>query len=379
MIVARALRKAAIVGAALVLVAAAVVVAFLQHPQFGRLPSGNALHQLEASRHYWDGIFHNEVDTTIDTDPGTGFVASDGKARRPATQIPAVKTSIKDLDPNADLVIWLGHSSYYVQLAGKRILIDPVFTDNASPVWHTNNSFAGTNIYSADDFPEIDYLLISHDHYDHLDYPTVKSLMPKVRHVVAGLGVGSYFRGWGYPADKVVDADWRQIIAADDLEIVVTPARHYSGRLFEKNKTLWVGYVVKSKSRRLFFSGDSGYGPHFAEIGKQYGPFDWVALDDGQYDRRWANVHMNAEQAGQAADDLHAAAFTPGHVGRFSLAPHAWDEPLEQSEVEAKRRHYALWTPAIGSPMYLDGRSQKFGTWWRAPGHVPAPTEASFN
>ncbi|MBE2321402.1 MBL fold metallo-hydrolase, partial [Solirubrobacter sp. CPCC 204708] len=170
---------------------------------------------------------------------------------------------------------------------GKRLLIDPVFSTSAAPLPWVNAAFPGTSIYSAADMPEIDGLLISHDHYDHLDYPSIQSLQPKVKEVIVGLGVGAHFEAWGYDTRQVHEADWNDSLQlGPDVQVVVTPARHFSGRTFTRDRSLWVGFALLSPHRRLFVSGDSGYGPHFAEVGQKYGPFDWVALDAGQYDPR---------------------------------------------------------------------------------------------
>lgn len=357
--------------ATVVVVLALAAIAFQHLPRFGQLPQGERLTRIEHSANYVAGIFKNQIDTPLQTTDQSEFsmlmerFEREKGHPRPPGPIPVVKTNLKALDAKQDIVVWLGHSSYYVQLAGYRILIDPVFSENASPIPRTNLAFEGTSIYTADDVPAVDFLLISHDHYDHLDYPTVLALKDKVAHVVVGLGVGAHFERWGYPLAKIHEADWYDKVSlAEGLDIDVTPARHFSGRTFDRNKSLWVGFALISPQRRFFFSGDSGYGPHFAEIGKRYGPFDWIALDTGQYDPRWANVHMNPEQASQAAVDLRTKVLTPGHIGRFSLAPHDWDDPFKRIAAASAGRDYALWTPLIGRPIYFDGRRQSFDHWW---------------
>jgi L-ascorbate metabolism protein UlaG (beta-lactamase superfamily) len=213
--------------------------------------------------------------------------------------------------------------------------------------------------------PPIDLLLITHDHYDHLDYSSIRALQPKVKKVLTGLGVGAHFEAWGYDLQAVHEADWYSTFTiAGTLKIHTTPARHFSGRALTRDQSLWVGFALVTPERRLFFSGDSGYAPHFSEVGQRYGPFDWVALDSGQYDPRWAHVHMNPEQAAQAAEDLRARALTPGHVGRFSISPHDWDDPFKRITAASQGRRYALWTPEIGRAVYLDGRVQTFTPWW---------------
>jgi L-ascorbate metabolism protein UlaG (beta-lactamase superfamily) len=349
------------------------VVIYLQHPLFGKLPHGERLARIAQSPNHVDGAFRNQLDTPMLTTDESQVSIMLGNAfgkkgnARPQAAIPAIKTDLKTLDAAQDLVIWLGHSSYFVQLGGRRILIDPVLSTNAAPVPMTNVAFDGTSLYAADDMPEIDFLLITHDHYDHLDYPSIQALQPKVKQVVAGLGVGAHVEAWGYDMQTVHEADWYEAIQrVPELQIHVTPARHYSGRTFTRDKSLWVGFALVSPQRRIFFSGDSGYAPHFAEIGQRYGPFDWVTLDTGQYDPRWANIHMNPEQAAQAAEDLQARAFTPGHAGRFSISAHDWDDPFKRITAASQGRSYALWTPEIGRPIHLDGRAQTFAPWWEA-------------
>lgn len=358
------------------------VIGYLQLPLFGALPSGERLARMSHSPNYVDGAFLNQIDTPMRTTEQSEWsmwtetiLGEEGQPRPPGA-LPSVKTDLKALDPAQDLVVWLGHSSYFVQLGGQRILVDPVFSTNAAPIPSVNRAFEGTSIYAAVDMPEIDALLISHDHYDHLDYPTIQALKPKVRQAIVGLGVGAHFGAWGYDLRAVREVDWEEIVRlTPQLQIHVTPARHFSGRTFTRDQSLWVGFALVSAERRILFSGDSGYAPHFAEIGKKLGPFDWVALDTGQYDPRWANVHMNPEQAAQAAEDLRAKALTPGHVGRFSISPHDWDDPFKRIANASQGRAYALWTPKIGQPVYLDGRTQSFTAWWQhgATGTQPRP------
>jgi len=358
----------------IILLGALGIIAYLQHPLFGKSPKGEHLVQLASSPHYIQGAFHNLVDTPmLTTDQSElalmwdNFVSKKTGNPVPPNAIPALKTDLSGLDKNQDLVVWLGHSSYYVQLSGQRILIDPVFSTYAAPVPWAVRAFDGTNLYHVQEMPEIDLLLITHDHYDHLDYPTIKALQSKVKQVITPLGVGAHFFAWGYDPDKVQETDWYQAVNySPSLQIITTPARHFSGRTFKRNQTLWAGFALLSTQRRIFFSGDSGYAEHFAEIGEKYGPFDWVTLDSGQYDLRWAFVHMNPEQSAQAADDLYAKAFTPAHVGRFSISAHDWDDPFKRITAASQGRNYQLWTPQIGQPLYLDGREQSFSAWWES-------------
>lgn len=358
---------------------------FVNQPQFGQQSTESSQDSIANSSHYYDGEFHNLTSTPVLSNDSSTFSIlirdffSRAKRLRPEILVPTIKTELKTLDRNTDQVIWLGHSSCFVQLNGKTILIDPVFSDYASPLPFINKTFAGTNIYSSDDMPDIDYLLITHDHWDHLDYSTVTALKAKVKHVVCPLGVGAHFYKWGYAQEHIHEADWYDRLALEkEITIHMLPARHYSGRLMSKNKTLWTGFALETGKRRLFFSGDSGYGPHFAEIGRKFSGFDLVFLDCGQYDPRWANIHMNPEEAAKAARELNAKVLLPAHVGRFTIAKHPWDEPFMRIAEASRKENIRLLTPCIGQTLNLEDERQRFSPWWVGAQQVaasPAPRE----
>jgi L-ascorbate metabolism protein UlaG (beta-lactamase superfamily) len=359
-------------GAAVVGLSACAV---LQHPTFGKLSQGARKAAIEASPNYRDGAFQNAIPTPTSTD-GTSFPVAMVRGLfepriptiRPATALPTVKTDLRSLPADQDTVIWLGHSSYYVQLAGRRILIDPVLSGNAAPFPGMVKAFEGTTIYTVADMPDIDYLLITHDHYDHLDDATIRGLLPRTRWAVAGLGIGAHLEHWGFPADRIREGDWFDVFRIDpEVAVHVLPARHYSGRTLTRNQALWVGFALEANGRRLFFGGDSGFGPHIAEIARRFDGFDLAVLDAGQYNPRWANIHMNPEEAAQAAEILGARAMLPAHVGRFALARHSWDEPFERVVAASQGRRYQLLTPRIGEPVRL-GSEQRFGAWWKPAG-----------
>jgi L-ascorbate metabolism protein UlaG (beta-lactamase superfamily) len=327
---------------------------------------------IERSPHYRDGRFQNLIPTPVLSEDDSvvsalfSSLTARGERLRPAAPLPARKTDLRALDRRLDLVVWFGHSSCFVQLAGKRLLIDPVFGDYAAPIPYVNRTFTGTDVYTAGDMPDIDCLLITHDHWDHLDHASALALEPKTRLAVTPLGVGTYLEQWGYAREKIREADWFEPIRVQaDLTIHALPARHFSGRLLIRNRTQWAGFAVETPGRRVVFSGDSGYGPHFAEIGRRFGGFDLAVLDCGQYDRRWAYVHMTPEEAAQAAVDLRARALLPAHVGRFCLAKHPWDEPFERIAAASDGKTFRLATPAIGQPVPLDGSAWSFGRWWK--------------
>jgi L-ascorbate metabolism protein UlaG (beta-lactamase superfamily) len=346
--------------------------AYLQHPKFGAYPEGDRLEAIQRSPRYSNGEFRNPVATpTLVEGVGlfsivVGDLFKSVENLRPALPLPAIKTDLKALDAGQDAVVWLGHSSYFVLLAGKRFLIDPVFSPFAAPVSFSTKAFDGTSLYTVDDMPEIDVLLITHDHWDHLDHATVTALEGRVRRAIVPLGVGAHLAHWGYASEKVSEADWY-----DKLELGVSfavhlvPARHYSGRWLTRNKSLWTGFVLESNERRILFSGDTGYGPHFKELAQRFGGFDLAALDMGQYDPRWPYIHMTPEEAAQAAEDLQTKALLPAHVGRFNIARHAWTDPFERISAASDGKPYRLLTPQIGEPLAVGDAEQRFARWWQ--------------
>ncbi|MET0029221.1 MAG: MBL fold metallo-hydrolase [Candidatus Thiodiazotropha sp.] len=346
---------------------------YLQRPQFGPTIDVSDFTGRQGSPRFTDGQFHNlEPTELLAGDESTASVIAKGLFQkrpdnlRPAITIPSRKTDLKSLDIERDLVVWLGHSSWFVQLGGRRILIDPVFSRYAAPVPFANEAFEGALVYSVADMPDIDYLLITHDHWDHLDYPTIDALRGRVRHVVSGLGIDQYFLHWGYSGEQLHARDWFSAVTLDPvLTIHLLPARHYSSRLLTKNQTLWVAFALETSARKLFFGGDSGYGQHIRRIAGQFGNFDLAVLDMGQYDDRWRYIHMTPEQASQAAEELHAQALLPSHVGKFTIANHAWDEPFERIVTASKGKAYRLLTPMIGETVDLSNDDQHFAAWWR--------------
>ena len=221
------------------------------------------------------------------------FIFGDRKNLRPQDSIPVIHTDLKRLPKEQNLMVWFGHSSYMIQIDGKRILVDPVFC-KASPVSFINKPFSGTDIYRPEDMPEIDLLIITHDHWDHLDYETVTALQEKVAKVVCPLGIGEDFEYWGYDSDKLIELDWSEHTILDNIDVHCLPARHFSGRGLASNKTLWASYMIESPSTTIFIGGDGGYGPHFKEIGESFTNIDWAILENGQYNNDWKNVAMQA-------------------------------------------------------------------------------------
>lgn len=344
---------------------------YMQRPEFGASPSAGRLERIKKSPHYKDGKFENQHFTPALTEGYSypevlyEFIFSKRERRVPVDNIPSVKTDLKALDLSQDVLVWFGHSSYFLQLDGKRILVDPVFSGNASPLPGSNKAFKGTERYSVDDLPEIDYLFISHDHYDHADYETLLKLNNKTGRVICGLGVGEHLERWGFAASKIVEKDWYEKIELDSGFVVHTiPARHFSGRGFSRNNTLWLSFLLQSPSLKIFIGGDSGYDTHFAEAGNKFGPIDLAILENGQYDIKWKYIHMLPDEVLKAANDLKAKRLFPVHSSKFAMANHAWDEPLKKLTELNKKQNVPVITPVIGERVNLRDQHQQFKQWW---------------
>lgn len=355
-----------------VFVAATVfVLLYMQLPKFGKAPSGERLERILKSPHYKDGSFTNLTPTPTLAEGFSyfeimyNFFFKKHPDLYPKEPLPSAFTDLHKLPADADVLVWFGHSSYYMQVDGYKFLVDPVFSAEASPVPGSNKAFKGSNVYTADDIPAIDYLLISHDHYDHLDYETVKALKDKVSYVVCGLGVGSHLEHWGYPAERIIEKDWNDTInLGKGLKIYTLTARHFSGRVFKRNNTLWLSYLLETPNRKIYVGGDSGYEGHFAEIGKRFGTIDLAILENGQYNVAWQAIHCLPEETLKAARDLHAKRLMPVHSSKFALGMHAWYEPL--SEISRLNNQYRipLVTPMIGEQVNLNDAAQTFKEWW---------------
>ncbi|SCY63571.1 L-ascorbate metabolism protein UlaG, beta-lactamase superfamily [Flavobacterium anhuiense] len=358
----------------LLVLIALVLYRFLNHPKFGKAPSGERLIQIQNSPQYKNGKFENQS-FTPDLIEGASmagvlfeFFFKKVERKTPTDLIPSIKTNLLELSLDQDILVWFGHSSYFIQLEGKRFLIDPVFSGNASPIPGTTKSFKGSDIYTVDDLPEIDYLLITHDHYDHLDYDTILKLKPKTKKIITALGVGSHLEFWGFLSDKIIEKDWYSTIKLDEnLTLHTAPSRHFSGRSFKRCNTLWTSFILETKDFKMYLGGDSGYDSHFAEIGEKYGPFDIALLDNGQYNEKWKYIHNMPEDVIKAMKDLKAKRVFPVHSSKFSLSLHSWDEPLKRvTELNSLSENpITLITPMIGETVELKNDKQEFKQWWK--------------
>jgi len=359
--------------AIITLMALVSIVAFfyMRQAKFGENPSGKRLARIKNSSHYKNGAFQNIHETPAFTEGanilGVMYQMLFKKAAEqvPVGSIPSMKTNLLRLSPEEDILVWFGHSSYFLQIDGKRILVDPVFSGNASPIPGSNKAFKGTDRYTVDDLPAIDYLLISHDHYDHVDYETLAKLKAKTKKVVCGLGVGAHLEAWGYSFSDIIEKDWNESVESDEgFNIYTTTARHFSGRGLNRNNTLWLSFVLQTPTQKIYLGGDSGYDTHFAEIGAKYGPFDLAILENGQYNKSWKYVHMHPDEVLRAAQDLKAKRLFPVHSGKFAMANHAWYEPLSRITELNQAVNIPLITPRIGEAVNLQDTDPQFSRWW---------------
>lgn len=369
----RKIIKRIMISAALIIGLVSIsVFAYMQHPKFGRKPQGARLERMKLSPHFRDGVFHNLSYTPVMAEGVSylsvvwDFIFKKVPNAKPERTIPSVKSDLKQLDINKDIVIWFGHSSYFIQLAGKRFLVDPVFSGSASPVSFTTKAFDGANTYSAEDMPQIDYLIITHDHWDHLDYETVLKLKSKVRNVICGLGVGEYFEYWGYDVSKIIEKDWFETIdIGNNFSIHTMPTRHFSGRTFVRNRTLWMAFIMQTPDYKIYLSGDGGYDKHFKAAGERFGEFDLAILENGQYNPNWKYIHSLPKHVIQEANDLKVKRMLPTHSSKFVLALHPWAEPLDTISNLSKNESFQLLTPVIGEVVNLRDSNYHFKKWWR--------------
>lgn len=344
---------------------------FMQQAVFGKDPSGDRLERIKKSSHYKDGSFVNTHDTPMLSPDASypkmmyNFFLGKPKNAEPDITIPSVQTNLKSLKEATPVIVWFGHSSYLIKINGKNFLMDPVLSGNASPVSFVGKSYPGADVYSTDDFPELDGVIISHDHYDHLDYKTIVKLKSKVKHFYTALGVGAHLAHWGIEEEKITEFDWwEDMDLGDSMKITATPARHFSGRGFGRGKSLWASYVIQSPTHRIYLGGDSGYDDHFKEIGEKFGPFDIAFLECGQYNTQWPFIHMMPEQTVQASIDLKAKVLMPVHWGKFTLALHPWNESIERATKAADSLQVKLTTPKVGEPIIID-KLYPSEKWWR--------------
>ncbi|WP_321417438.1 MBL fold metallo-hydrolase [uncultured Methanomethylovorans sp.] len=344
-------------------------------PAFGGNPTTEQKETYQKLSNYVDGKFINEIPTQV----GINFSnasstnedsASETKNRNPTSPIPVSAVDWNQIKSENDSLTWFGHSAFLLSIDNKKLLIDPMLSPIVSPV-----SFVGIKRYEysadimlhlIDKMPPIDAVFITHDHYDHLDYQSIVKLNSKVSHFFVPLGCSAHLIRWGIPEEKITELNWWEETDYQGLTVALTPARHFSGREpFNINTTLWGGWVILGNNTRIYTSGDGGYGPHFKDIGDEYGPFDVTLIEGAQYDRNWPDIHMVPEQSVQANLDVNGETMMLMHWGAFTLANHAWNEPIKRALKEANEREVNIIAPKIGETILLDSDLQKSPTpWW---------------
>ena len=346
---------------------------------FGARASGLRLERIRSSTRFADGAFRNTAPVAPGLKKGTvGPTISEflcgGQRRTPPAPLPSVSPlSAWSRPPETGLrATWLGHSTVLLEIDGLRVLTDPVWGERASPV-----SFAGPKRFQpvpapVAALPPLDAVVISHDHFDHLDHPTILALAAIDVPFVTSLGVGSHLEAWGIPAGRITELDWwEEAELRGGLTVTAAPSQHFSGRaLHSRNSTLWSSLVVRGPRHAVFFSGDTGLSPEYAEVRRRLGPFDLVMLEVGAYHPAWGDIHLGPDNALQALTLLGGGSFLPVHWGTFNLAMHAWDEPAETLLERAPAHGAHLVMPRLGEPVE-PSRADRVTPWWRAAS-VPA-------
>lgn len=341
-------------------------------PQFGGAATGERLTRIQGSGQYNNeaGKFQNRVSA-----PASGrgrstlqltydFFVMDNN-RFPRQKLPEAPPPLAALRTKSDDLrfIWFGHSTILLEIDGLRVLIDPVFSNYASPIPFTARRFQPPVLPLAQ-LTGIDLVLISHDHYDHLDYSTIKQLKKRDVPFIMPLGVGAHLAYWGIAESRIIELDWWQSADVQGVTFTAAPSQHFSGRTTTgNNPTLWASWAIKSKNRNVYFSGDSGYSGHYRQIGRRLGPFDLAFLENGAYSDSWKYVHQLPEEGVQASLDLGSNAMVPVHWAMFSLGFHSWYEPIQRATREAKAKGVNIITPMLGQLVELNGEVPP-QAWW---------------
>jgi L-ascorbate metabolism protein UlaG (beta-lactamase superfamily) len=367
-----------------VLAAAAVVAAREVRLSLGARPDPEPEERIRRSPQYRNGVFHNSVPAAV-LPPGAGGAILreylfGGQRRRPTLPVPVVAAEPPATpDPDGLYVTWYGHSAALIEIDGRRVLFDPIWGDRCSPSRLVGPRRLHPPPVPLDALPALDAIVISHDHYDHLDLPTVRTLAAtREAPFLVPLGVGAHLRRWGVPGDRIVELDWEEEVEIAGLTFTATAARHFSGRALTRNTTLWASWVLAGRDpgpgpdgrdggrgRRVFYTGDSGYFDGYAAIGAAHGPFDVTLMQIGAYGAGWPDIHMTPEEGAAAHLDLGGTLLIPLHWATFNLALHDWAEPADRAWREAKARDIQLAVPRPGERVDVDNPPPVDG-WWQA-------------
>ena len=355
----------------LIVILSIIVIGFLviklYKPLGGRPTKKDKEDYAKRSEIFKDGKFVNPGNFTVMGEWKDPYSERKGtKGTKPVDKIPVIKYKYTEAKEDEVLITWFGHSSSLIQIGDFNILIDPVFGKVTSPV-----SFIGPKRYSdvpvsVKDLPKIDVVLISHDHYDHNDYRTLKELESKTKKYIVPLGIDKDLEKFGISKSKIQNMAWWEEVNIKDILIACTPSRHFSGRyLIDSNEALWSSWIIKNNKYTIFNSGDTGYDDHFKEIKERYSDIDFAMFDGSQYNEMWHKVHMFPEETVQAAIDVGAKVSMVEHYGAFVLSDHSWDDPVNRFTIEAKEKNIEYVTPLIGETFNLKEYKNYQNEWWK--------------
>ncbi|MDW7690862.1 MBL fold metallo-hydrolase [Flammeovirgaceae bacterium SG7u.111] len=343
--------------------------------QFGGKINQELKESYANSPNWKNGKFENLEETNMDINFQTlpkllykQFFQTEGRAPKEKLTVAGFNKEEFLSESEEAKFIWYGHSVVLMRVSGKTLLIDPMLGGDAAPIApFPSKRFSENTLDIIEDFPEIDLVLLTHDHYDHLDYASILKLKGKTKQYFVAMGVKRHLVKWGISPDTITEFDWWDNDTLDDISITFTPTRHFSGRgLTDRAKSLWGGWAFKTEKENIYFSGDSGYGEHFKEVGEKLGPFDFGFMECGQYNENWHQIHMYPEESIQAALEAKVKKALPVHWAGFTLAQHSWKEPVERFVVEAQKQKLEISTPQLGS---LFSRSDKQNLeWWKEIG-----------
>lgn len=330
---------------------------------------GERLARMMAEKNYRDGAFHNLPGGTRGPAVAesrwkkiTKAFAEKPEGVKPSAPVAHQKTDLSSVR-NGEM-LWLGHSAFYLRAEGLSIAVDPALAA-ACPIPGFFEPFKGADVYRAEDIPPLDVLLITHDHYDHLDYPTIAAIRSRVKRVVCPLGVGAHFEAWGYDPERITETVWYESVRlAPNLELTCLPSQHFSGRTMTMNTTLWAGFIFDIAGYKLYLSGDGGYGPHFKAVRDMFGRIDFAVLEDGQYNKEWSDIHLMPADWKLALTDIAPAVVMPCHNAKYALSRHVWTDPLTAALDNARSVRIPVTTPLIGSRIALADPAAAGKIWW---------------
>ena len=340
-----------------------------KRPQFGGRPGQEDVERYSLSPQWKNGVFLNQTKTTMEVSlssmPGLLKEFLTGrKKRQPPRPLKIESLDLERFEDKSDKFVWYGHSTVLFRISGKNILIDPMFGPDASPIGPIRTRrFSENSLNLIDDLPNLDLVLLTHDHYDHLDYASILKLKDKTEAFWVALGTRRHLEKWGVPKKNITEFDWWDEGQLGTLRFIFTPSRHFSGRgLFDRAKSLWGGWVILTDKHKIYWSGDGGYDTHFKEIGKKYGPFDWGFMECGQYNEKWHQIHMYPEEAVLASHEAQVKTAIPVHWGAFSLALHDWKDPIERFSREASAQKLIGCYPRLGQ--IVTSQDKPSDDWW---------------